>query len=88
MVDTTGDLVAALAPNARVVLKPGLYSLSSTIVVGDESVTIEAELPGTVVLDGQKLVRVLAISGSGFELVGLNITGGSTLSVRSTDSNQ
>ena len=43
-----------------------------------QAVHIVAELPGTVVLDAQQGNEVLYITGTGVELMGLNITGGYT----------
>ena len=43
----------------------------------DRTVTIEAEVPGSVVLDAKGARRVVFVSTTGrAELVGLNITGG------------
>ena len=47
----------------------------------DHAVTIEAEVAGSVVLDAKGAGRVIYVSSGGqVELVGLNITGGDTLS--------
>ena len=49
----------------------------------DRSVTIEAEVTGSVVLDGKGVRRVIFVSSGGSaELIGLNITGGYACDVR------
>ena len=91
------DLIAALnSGNAHIMLRAGVYNLTSDMcsngrlcLTSDHNgVRIEAEVPGTVVLDAQQGYRVLYITGTGVELVGLNITGGLKTSVPSFDSNQ
>ena len=76
-VDSSSALVAALADGAvgRIRIAPGHYLMSSQLVI-ERNVTIEAEVPGTVVLDGQGSTRVLNISAGEVILSGLNITGG------------
>ena len=91
------DLIAALnSGDAHIVLRAGVYSLTSNmcsdgrlcLTSTHNGIRIEAEVPGTVVLDAQRGNGVLYISGTGVELVGLNITGGYKSGVRSPDSNQ
>ena len=70
----------------HVVLQEGVYDLTSGMtqmcVKGMlclvYAVTIEAEVAGTVVLNASRSNRVFYITGTGVELVGLNITGGYT----------
>ena len=51
---------------------------SSALCIG-RTVTIEAEVPGSVVLDAKGARRVVYVSPAGrAELIGLNITGGAT----------
>ena len=71
-------------------LRAGVYALTSDMCSDGrlcltQAVRIEAEVAGTVVLDAQQGNRVLYISGTEAELVGLNITGGYL--VRSPDLN-
>ena len=48
----------------------------------DRNVTIEAEVAGSVVLDGKEVRQVIHVAAAGrAELVGLNITGGDSRSV-------
>ena len=68
------DSLSASIP--RIVLAPGDYLLSQTLTIS-RNVTIEAEAPGTAVLDGGGAMRVFdVITGGSLGLVGLNITGG------------
>ena len=72
------ELVAALrdASVDRIVLAPGTYYLSSSIVI-DRALVLEAAVPGTAVLDGQNSHRVLTIDGAlGATVRGLNISRG------------
>ena len=49
----------------------------------DHSVTIEAEVAGSVVLDAKGARRVIYVAAAGrAELIGLNITGGAAIYVR------
>ena len=65
-------------------LREGVYDLTSGMtemcshgmLCLDYAVTIEAEVAGTVVLDAARSNRVVYITGTGVELIGLNITGG------------
>ena len=51
----------------------------STALCINRHVTIEAKVPGTVVLDAKGARRVMYVSPAGrAELIGLNITGGYT----------
>ena len=78
------ELQAALATvHNRIVLAAGTYEFdgstacnSASWLCVDRAVTIEAAEAGTVVLDAQGARRVLNITGTGVQLVGLNITGG------------
>ena len=80
-----GDIQAALndASVSRIVLAAGTYALGSTLTIGTSgngfgrNVTIEAEVPGSVVLHGQGS-QVLSVYAAGhkIELIGINITGG------------
>ena len=62
-------------------LRPGTYNLTNAMCADGMlcvtyAVAIEAEVNGTVVLDANRHHRVFHITGTGVELVGLNITGG------------
>ena len=76
-VSSTTELEAAIVDSSlgRIVLLEGSYLLSSQLQI-NRDVIIEAEVPGTVVLDGQGSTRVMQISSGTVELIGLNITGG------------
>ena len=76
-VNSTTELEAAIADSSlgRIVVLEGSYLLSSQLQI-NRDVIIEAEIPGTVVLDGQGSTRVMQISSGTVELIGLNITGG------------
>ena len=76
--NSTTELEAAIADSSlgRIVVLEGSYLLSSQLQI-NRDVIIEAEVPGTVVLDGQgSYYRVIQISSGTVELIGLNITGG------------
>ena len=65
-----------------IVLASGVYKLSGTLTIS-YSVIIEAEVPGSVVLDAQGSASterlVFNVQGGGAaELIGLNVTGGYT----------
>jgi hypothetical protein len=88
-VSTSAGLTSALANTAtsHIVLAPGTYYLSAELSV-TRSVVIEAAVAGSVVLHAQasssSMYRVLYIDPgwSGVvQLIGLNITGGNTVSV-------
>ena len=77
VVSTTSALRTALDSSAvHIVLEAGVYDVSDGQLSLSYAVTIEAEVAGTVVLDASQSNRVLYITGTGVELVGLNITGG------------
>jgi hypothetical protein len=81
---TVGEFTAALADSwiNKILLAAGTYELTSDMCTGsaiciDRALTIEAQVPGSVVLDAKGGRRVFEIQSSGTaELVGLNITGG------------
>ena len=84
---TVGEFTAAVGNSAvdKILLAAGTYYLTSNMCTGsavciDRTLTIEAEVPGAVVLDAMGARRVFEIqSGGTAELIGLNITaGGST----------
>ena len=79
------DIISALnSGDAHIVLRAGVYNLASNmcsdgrlcLTSAHNGILIEAEVPGTVVLDAARSNRVLYITGTGVQLVGLNITGG------------
>jgi hypothetical protein len=80
-VSGTGALEAALANSSvsRILVEAGHYLLSSQLTVS-HNVTIEAEVYGAVVLDGQGSTRLVQIVAGVVELIGVNITGGSVSS--------
>ena len=88
---TVGEFTAAVGNSAvdKILLAAGTYELTSDMCTGsavciDRALTIEAQVPGSVVLDAKGARRVLYIQSSGTaELIGLNITGGSASSVQS-----
>ena len=68
-------------------LKPGTYEFDDAMCSNaggsalciDRTVTIEAEVAGSVVLDAKGARRVIYVAAAGTaELVGLNITGGNS----------
>ena len=83
----------------KILVAAGVYSFTTNMCTGsggtrigsggsaiciDRAVTIEAQVPGSVVFDGKGGRRVFQIqSGGTAELIGLNITGGSANSVQS-----
>jgi hypothetical protein len=83
---TVGEFTAALAASYinKILLAAGTYELTSDMCTGSaicigRALTIEAQVPGSVVLDAKGGRRVFEIQSSGTaELVGLNITGGFT----------
>ena len=84
-VNTVGEFTTALGDGAigRILLGPGTYQFttnmcSSSALCVDRAVTIEAAEAGTVVLNGMGARRVFYITGTGVELIGLNITRGYT----------
>ena len=85
-VSTVAELTAAVGDSAvdKILVAAGTYDFTSDMCSGsavciDRALTIEAQVPGSVVLDAKGGRRVLYIqSGGTAELIGLNITGGST----------
>ena len=87
-VSSTTALVAAINNNAvsKIVLQAGTYEFSSSMCSSsalciNRALTIEAAVPGSVVLDAKGTLatsrRVFFIQSSGVAtLIGLNITGG------------
>jgi hypothetical protein len=89
-VSTVNELTTALSGGwSRIVVAPGVYAFTAAMCSnnGDSalcisrSVTIEAAVPGTVVLEGLLRLRVMHISSGTVELIGLDITGGYALNV-------
>ena len=84
----SSDLIAALSDSAvsRIVLTAGTYEFANDMcdddggaaLCIDRTVTIEAEVAGSVVLDAKGARRVMYVSGKA-ELIGLNITGGASV---------
>ena len=80
-----GEFTAAIADSSidKILLAAGTYELTSDMCTGSavcisRTLTIEAEVPGAVVLNAMGARRVFEIqSGGTAELIGLNITGGS-----------
>jgi len=80
---TVAQLTAAINNSAisKIVVQAGTYDLSSALSIS-RAVTIEAEMAGSVVLNGRSQTRVFDIASSGVaQLIGLNITGGYANSV-------
>ena len=88
---SSSDLIAALNDSAvsRIVLVAGTYEFAEDMCSDDyqggsalcidRPVTIEAEVAGSVVLNAKGARRVIYVSDTGTaELLGLNITGGTT----------
>ena len=83
-VSSVSELNAAIGDSAvsKIVLAVGTYKLSSDMsadsaICISRAVTIEAEVPGSVVLDAKRRRRFFNIEfGGTAELIGLNITGG------------
>ena len=90
-VSTVAELTTAVGDSAvdKIFVAAGTYDLTSNMCSGsavciDRALTIEAQVPGSVVLDAKGGRRVFEIKPSGTaELIGLNITGGSASSVQS-----
>ena len=90
-VSTVAELTAAVGDSAvdKILVAAGTYDFTSDMCSGsavciDRALTIEAQVPGSVVLDAKGGRRVFNIqSGGTAELIGLNITGGSTSVVQS-----
>ena len=83
---TVGEFTAAVGNSAvdKILLAAGTYELTSDMCTGSavcisRTLIIEAEVPGAVVLNAMGARRVFEIqSGGTAELIGLNITGGSS----------
>ena len=90
-VSSVAELTAAVGNSAvdKILVAAGTYELTSDMCTGsavciDRALTIEAQVPGSVVLDAKGGRRVFEIKFSGTaELIGLNITGGSESWVQS-----
>ena len=93
-VSTVAELTAAVGDSAvdKILVAAGTYDFtdyasdmcSGSAVCIDRALTIEAQVPGSVVLDAKGGRRVFEIKSSGTaELIGLNITGGSAREVQS-----
>ena len=89
-VSTVAELTAAVDSAVdKILVAAGTYNFTSDMctesaVCIDRALTIEAQVPGSVVLDAKGGRRVFEIKSSGTaELIGLNITGGSASSVQS-----
>ena len=88
---TVGEFITAVGNSAvdKILLAAGTYEFASNMCSGsavciDRALTIEAEVPGAVVLNATGARRVFEIlSGGTAELVGLNITGGHASLVQS-----
>ena len=89
---TVGEFTAAVGNSAvdKILLAAGTYELTSNVcssssaVCIDRALTIEAEVPGAVVLNAMGVRRVFEIQSNGtIELVGLNMTGGYSSDVQS-----
>jgi len=88
---TVGEFTAAIADSSinKILLAAGTYELTSDMCTGsaiciDRALTIEAQVPGSVVLNAMGARRVIMIeSGGTVELIGLDITGGSIALVQS-----
>jgi hypothetical protein len=88
---TVGEFTAAVADSwiNKILLAAGTYELTSDMCTGSaicigRALTIEAQVPGGVVLDAKGGRRVFEIQSNGTaELVGLNITGGYATLVQS-----
>ena len=83
-VSSVAELTAAVGNSAvdKILVAAGTYDFTSDMCTGsaiciDRALTIEAQVPGSVVLDAKGGRRVFMIqSGGTAELIGLNITGG------------
>ena len=89
-VSTVAELTAAVGDSAvdKILVAAGTYDFTSDMCSGsavciDRALTIEAQVPGSVVLaKGGRRVFEIQSSGTA-ELIGLNITGGYTSAVQS-----
>ena len=83
-VSSVAELTAAVGNSAvdKILVAAGTYDFTSDMCSGsavciDRALTIEAQVPGSVVLDAKGGRRVFMIqSGGTAELIGLDITGG------------
>ena len=75
-----GQLISALQNKASDITVLGHCELSETLEIKD-NVTIRAADGQDALLDGQNKARVLDILAGTVQLIGLNILGGSALSV-------
>ena len=90
-VSSVAELTAAVGDSAvdKILVAAGTYDFTSDMCTGsavciDRAVTIEAQVPGSVVLDAKGGRRVFEIQSAGTaELIGLDITGGYSTSVHS-----
>ena len=94
-VSSVAELTAAVSNSAvdKILVAAGTYEFTSVMcgslsdssaICIDRDVTIEAQRPGSVVLDAKGGRRVFNIQSSGTaELIGLNITGGRASYVQS-----
>ena len=82
---TVGEFITAVGNSAvdKILLAAGTYEFASNMCSGsavciDRALTIEAEVPGAVVLNamGGRRVFMIRQSVGTVELIGLNITGG------------
>ena len=89
---TVGEFAAAVADSSvnKILLAAGTYELTTNVcssysaVCIDRALTIEAEVPGAVVLNAMGARRVFDIQSVGVaELIGLDITGGYASGVQS-----
>ena len=76
-VSSTNELVASIGSSATtIVVQAGTYDLTSTLTIS-RAVKIEAQVAGSVVLNGMDQRQVFVIQSSGVaQLLGLNITKG------------
>ena len=90
-VSSAAEPTAAVGDSAvdKILVAAGTYNFTSDMCSGsavciDRALTIEAQVPGSVVLDAKGGRRVFNIqSGGTAELIGLNITGGYASGVQS-----
>jgi hypothetical protein len=93
LVSTVAELITAVNNSAvdKILVAAGVYIFftsmcgensnedSAICTLGDRAMTIEAQVPGSVVFDGNGERRVFYIQSGGMvTLIGLNITGGHT----------
>ena len=78
------ELEAALLTTSHtIVIAEGVHRLTQTINI-NRSVTLQGQTPGRIVLDGQRVVRVLDVNGASgsidVSVEGLNISNGYAVS--------